>query len=100
MQNDPYMAWLLEEGAIEYKDNIVRAERAFVANSILKWCAKKAKEKTMSEDQMRHYLKALRFYIKKKIDLYWEDGIINTSVETSTSKTNGGDEDACDSLEL
>ena len=39
------MAWLIEEGAIEYKDNVVCAERAFVANSILRWCAKKAKEK-------------------------------------------------------
>ena len=54
MKSDPYMAWLIEEGAIEYKDNVVCAERAFVANSILRWCAKKAKEKTMDEDQMRH----------------------------------------------
>ncbi len=96
--NKIYFDWLLEEGAInyEYGHNVIFAERAFVANSILRWCARKAKQKTMNEEHMRQYLKMLRFFIKKKIDLYWENGTINTNLEHSPR----GEKDASDSMEL
>jgi len=100
MKDDPYVGWLLSEGAITYEENVVYAERAFVANSILKWCAKKAKEKNLNEEQMHHYLKMLHYFIKKKIDLSWKDGIINASVEKTTPTTNGGNNNACGSVEI
>ena len=99
--NDSYshVNWLLDEGAIKYEDNLVCAERAFVANSVLNWCSRKAKEKRLDKEQARQYLRMLSFFIKKKIDLYWQDGIINASVEKKTQTTNGGKNDACGSVE-
>ena len=80
MKNNLHLRWLKDEGAIVEEDNIVHAPRAFVANSILKWCVKKIKEKSLNETQIEEYLKTVRFFIKKKIDLSWRNGIIIASV--------------------
>ena len=58
MKNDLHLRWLKDEGAIVEEDNIVHAPRAFVANSILKWCVKKIKEKSLNETQIEEYLKS------------------------------------------
>jgi len=85
MKNNIHVKWLKDEGAIVEEDNIVYASRAFVANSVLKWCVKKIKEKSLNEIQIEDYLKTVRFFIKKKIDLYWENGIITASVYKKTT---------------
>ena len=80
MKNNTHVKWLKDEGAIIEKDNVIYAPRAFVANSVLKWCVKKIKEKSLNKVQIEDYLKTVRFFIKKKIDLCWKNGIITASV--------------------
>ena len=44
MKNNAHVKWLKDEGAIIEEDNVVHASRAFMANSVLKWCVRKTKE--------------------------------------------------------
>ena len=98
MKDNAHIAWLVDEGAISYEENVIYAERAFIANSILQWCTKRADEKSLGEEEIRVYLKTLRFFIKKKIDLCWENGIITASAKKS-APTSGGSDDVCSSME-
>ena len=88
MKNNAHVKWLKDEGAIIEEDNVVHASRAFMANSVLKWCVRKTKENSLNEMQIEDYLKTVRFFIKKKIDLCWKNGIITASVceKTITNK--------------
>jgi len=100
MKHSMYMDWLKNEGAITYEDNVIHAERAFLANSILKWCTERAKRENFSKAQAYEYLRILRFYVKKKIDLCWQDGIITVSAdEESAPTTGGGPDNACSGME-
>jgi len=80
MRSSLHIKWLKDEGAIVEEDNVIHASRAFMANSVLKWCTKKIKEKSLNKIQIEDYLKTVRFFIKKRIDLCWKNGIITASV--------------------
>ena len=83
-----FFKWLSDEGAIEQDSNIIHADRAFMANSVLHWCAKKAKRKELDEKQIKEYAQILRYFIHKKVDIWWEQGIINVGI-TKGDTTNG-----------
>ena len=73
-----FFGWLSDEGAIQHTDdNIIYAGRAFMANSVLHWCAKKAKRKELNEKQIKEYPQIIRYFIHKKVDIWWEKGTIN-----------------------
>tara|TARA_A100001391_G_scaffold133219_1_gene92209 strand:+ start:273 stop:572 length:300 start_codon:yes stop_codon:yes gene_type:complete len=73
-----FFGWLSDEGAIQHTDdNIIYAGRAFMANSVLHWCAKKAKRKELNEKQIKEYAQIIRYFIHKKVDIWWEKGTIN-----------------------
>ena len=85
------MQWFREEGALYQSDNIYHAEKVFFANSVIQWCAKRKMSKNISNDELEKYFNCLRLFLKNKLDLYWDDDIINIRVlndERSPEKKN------------
>jgi|TARA_Y100000310_G_C20002216_1_gene499063 hypothetical protein len=57
-------------------DNVVCAENAFFANSIIEWCIGQREKGDMTYEQLKSYMLILNKYIKKELDLFWNDGTI------------------------
>ena len=70
------LKWLRDERAISVHDNIIRAEKAFFANSVLVWCADETSKGTMNSAQIQNCIYTLRKYLRGKLDLCWDAGII------------------------
>ena len=71
-----FLNWLKDEGAISTIDNLILAEKAFFANSVVSWYTKEVKKGTMKKPQVENCVLTLRKYLKGKHDLCWDDGII------------------------
>ena len=71
-----FLNWLKDEGAISTKGNLVSAEKAFFANSVVSWYVKEVKKGTMKKPQVENCVFALRKFLKGKLDLCWDNGII------------------------
>jgi len=81
------LVWLKDEGAITKENNIYHAERAFFANSVIQWCIQQKEGKNLLPDQIENYMKAVKLFLEKKVDLFWEDDIIKIHIfETSAKK--------------
>ncbi len=81
IDKDTLLQWLRDEGAIYRDDNIYYADKAFIANSIVLWCAKRKVSKNISNAELDKYFHSLRLFLQNKIDIYWDDDIINVTVK-------------------
>ena len=86
-----FLQWLTDEGALCHEENVVHAERAFIANSVVNWCAEKRRRRVFTRKQIEHLMHILRKYLKGGLDLYWESGIIKIRDKNlpPKEKTNG-----------
>jgi len=85
------LQWLREEGALYQDDNLYHAEKAFFANSVIQWCAGRKIAKNISDGELERYFHCLSLFLKNKLDLYWDNDIINVRVlnkEKSLEKKN------------
>lgn len=57
---------------IKKEDNVVYAEKMFVAFSVLKWIL----EQKVNESVKAKYFNHIDRFLADEIDLYWEDGTI------------------------
>ena len=80
IDKDTLLRWLREEGALYQDDNIYYADKAFVANSIIQWCAKRKISKNISNAELDKHFHSLHLFLQNKIDIYWNDDIINVKV--------------------
>ena len=76
--------WLLDEEAFSTEGNVHYAERAFFANSAISWLEKQKKTNNLNDDQLERYMKLLHLFLQKKLDLFWNKGMIN--VQTKNNK--------------
>ena len=71
-----FLQWLSDEGAFKREENVIYAEKAFIAHSVVRWCVEQGKKRKIHSHETDHVLKKLRFFLKGKVDLFWEDDII------------------------
>jgi len=71
-----FLKWLRDEQAISSSENLISAEKAFFANSVLIWCTHETQKGTMSPTQIENCIHTLRRFLKGKLDLCWNNGII------------------------
>jgi hypothetical protein len=85
MKNDKkaFLRWLKDEGTIVTDGNLISAERAFFANSVFCWYVEEVKKGTMSRPQIENCAFILRKFLKGKLDLCWDDGIIKVRKKRS-----------------
>jgi len=57
-------------------DNMICAENVFFINSVINWCTEKRDHGTMTYEQFKSHMLMLQKYLKKEVDLFWEDGIL------------------------
>jgi len=69
--------WFIDEGAVKQKDNLYIAHRAFRANSIINWIKKSSINKTLNKKEIEENMLVVRMFLQNKINLEWENGIIN-----------------------
>jgi len=82
VDKDTLMQWLRDEGAFYRDDNIYYADKAFIVNSVVKWCAQRSASKNISSAELDRYFHSLRLFLQNKIDIYWDGDIINVKVKT------------------
>jgi len=91
-----FKQWLVDEKALSQNENVFHAEKAFLANSIFIWYLKQSKAKVFDEKQIRQCMHILRNFLKGKLDIYWENGILKTQDKKSHKK---GDSDERSGME-
>jgi hypothetical protein len=52
--------------------NVIYAERAFVANTVVQWCIYQVNIKKMSPGEMGFYLDAISSFLKGNTNIYWD----------------------------
>ena len=70
------LKWLRDEQALLANDNLIHAEKAFFINSVFVWCTEEIKKGTMNSAQVQNCMHTLQKYLKGKLDLCWNNGII------------------------
>jgi len=65
---------LKQKGAIQYADNVINCQKAFLINSILQLCFKKSKNSQRLHKDWIHYLSIIDSYIKNETNIIWRDG--------------------------
>lgn len=90
MNNDKQIVlnWLKDEGAIHVDDNLIIAEKAFFANSVMRWYKRQVQDGTMKGPQIDNCILVLRKFLKGKLDLFWDNGIIKVK-QPFKGETNG-----------
>ena len=78
-----FLKWLKEEGVVFSEGNVISAEKAFFANSVFHWYTEEAKKGTMKKPQIENCIWILRKFLKGKLDLCWDDGIIKVRKKRS-----------------
>ena len=53
--------------------NVIYAERAFVANTVVQWCIYQVNIKKMSPGEMDFYLQAITSFLQGKTNIYWDE---------------------------
>ena len=85
---------LLDHDLITRENNIIRAERAFVANSAAQWGMGKIARDEFNKAQIDSFGKILKAYLKGRINLSWEDGMLRMETkmrDQSHEQRNGED---------
>ena len=88
------LKWLRDEQALLANDNLIHAEKAFFINSVFVWCTEEIKKGTMNSAQVQNCMYTLQKYLKGKLDLCWNDGIIKVRKKSSRK----GAKDASNSM--
>ena len=70
------LRWLIEEGAIQKKENIYMAELAFMANAYVNWIRKEINNENLKNGDIEESMNLLRLFLQKKIDLKWNGNAI------------------------
>ena len=65
------------ESYIKKEDNLIHAERLFIARAVLFWAAENSKD----QRTFKSYLSELERHLNGEITLYWEDGKIKVRKE-------------------
>ena len=76
MKSKKIKKMLIDHELITYDDKCVFAERAFMANSAAQWGMEKISRNEFSQKQIDNFGKILMMYLKGRIDLCWEDGLL------------------------
>lgn len=74
--NKNVLKYLRERKFYTTEDNIISAEKAFVAASIVRHFIKEKSEGKLNDKQVNAYLKALVEYQQGIIELMWQGGLI------------------------
>jgi len=61
---------------ITYEDNVIWAERAFMAHSAARWCVEKIETKDLTPLQIESFGDVLLQYLKGDVDLFWSNGVL------------------------
>jgi len=67
----------LIEKYVTREENLVLANRIFVAKSVLLW----VKETVKEQKAIKYYINEIEKHLKGDITLYWEDGIVKVKKE-------------------
>ena len=73
-QNDKLIEWFKQEGALTQEGNVYRAQRVFVANSIVAWIREQSTG--LQQDEIEYVMKTVRLFLQNQIDLKWNLGRI------------------------
>ena len=52
--------------------NVIYAEKAFIANTVIQWCLYQLNIKKMSPGEMEFYLKAISSFLQGETNIYWD----------------------------
>ena len=85
-----FLKWLYDQDVVLREENVYRAERAFFANSLIRWCLAKKKEGEFNDEQTDRYARLALRFVKKELDLWWDDGIINMRFNNEKEAHHGG----------
>ena len=80
--------WFIDEGALKQNGNLYIAERAFRANSVISWIKKGSLNKTLSKKEIEENMLIVRMFLQNKINIEWENGIINVFTLSSSEEEN------------
>ena len=53
--------------------NIIYAEKAFVANTVIQWCIYQVNIKRMNPGEMEFYLQAISSFLQGNTNIYWDE---------------------------
>jgi hypothetical protein len=92
--NKSFLDWLNKENQISKENNVIFAERAFFTNSAMRWIISRQKQGLISEGEVSTHINTLRSFLKKELDLCWDNGKIcikqePSSVELTTDHEEG-----------
>jgi len=76
--------FIRKKDLISSEGNVIFSQKAFVINSVLKWCLDAALENKMSEAKWGKFNKILGQYIADIVDIRWKNGsleVIEISVD-------------------
>jgi hypothetical protein len=85
--------FIKQKDLIKAEDNLIRSEKVFVVNAVLKWCYEKAHAKKMTPTLWAKYKKMIAQYIAGIIDIQWTHNdfnvieIINDDTKPRTTGT-------------
>tara|TARA_R110002074_G_scaffold26644_1_gene78085 strand:+ start:584 stop:886 length:303 start_codon:yes stop_codon:yes gene_type:complete len=85
-----FLKWIIDEGALQIEDNVFFAERVFFAHGLATWCIVQSKAGKIDQEQVDRFARLIRRFIKKELDLYWRNGIINMRYNSSKEENNEG----------
>jgi len=59
----------------EYRteENVIYARKAFLVNTVIKWCLHQVNTKRMNPDEMEFYLQAISSFLEGKHSIYWDE---------------------------
>ena len=87
-KNKKLLKWFKDQGTVKRKGNIYMADRAFMAHAAINWIKKKASQGLLDTKQIEENMSVVRLFLQKKVDLIWEDGIINVVMINSEEDTD------------
>ena len=90
-KNSNLIKWFKDEGALTFEGNLCIAEKAFLAHSAVNWLRKRASDKKLKGEELNGYMKVIKLFLQKKVDLKWEGDIINVIVNEEEVSHNESD---------
>lgn len=73
----------IKERYLSEEENVVNAEKLFVAASVVKDAIRRQLSGEISENECKSYFVAIEKYMQGQIELFWEDGIIKVKKPTN-----------------
>ena len=86
-----FLKWLYKQKVVSKEENVYRAARAFFANSLVRWCLMKKKKGEFSDEETDRYARLALRFVKKELDLWWNNGIINMRFNKEEETGHGSD---------